>query len=407
MFRQNRQHTGKSSYRGTRYPSVRWRYQTGDAVQSSAAVGADGTIYIGSNDGYLYAIAPDGSLKWRYQTDDAVESSPAIGADGIVYFGSHDGHLYAINPDGTLRWRYPAGDPVRSSPVIAADGTIYVGSHGGSLCAINPDGGLEWQHSTITSPAHPQLYSSPAIGDDGTIYISTGRDDYLYAIHPDGSRKWDRFLGSEWGFSSPAIAADGSIHVGSDAGCLHVVRPDGTLAWPCAGQIPSGSSVSSSPAIGPDGTVYVGVNSAPAGPPYSTGYVLAIELVASDPVGVPRWSFPVDAAVNSSPAIDANGTIYVGANDGDLYAVKPDGTLDWKLPLNVPGQPAGAIGSSPAIGANGTIYVGSSDGHLYAIGDRNWLYTLLLMILEWLRRILERPRQLVARIHRRFLAGGQ
>jgi outer membrane protein assembly factor BamB len=407
MFRQNRRHTGRSSYSAARYPTIKWRYQTGGAVQSSAAVGADGTTYVGSNDGYLYAIHPDGSLKWRYQTADAVESSPAIGAAGIVYIGSNDGHLYGINPDGTPRWRYPAGDPVRSSPVIAADGTIYVGSHGGSLYAINSDGSLKWRHSTITSPAYPQLYSSPAIGDDGTIYISTGRDDYLYAIYPDGSRKWARFLGSEWGFSSPAVAADGTIHVGSDAGCLHVVRPDGTLAWGCAGQIPSGSSVSSSPALGIDGTVYVGVNSTAAGLPHSRGYLLAIELVASNPVGVPKWSFPVDAAVNSSPAIDANGTIYFGANDGHLYAVKPDGTLDWRLPLNVPGRPAGAIGSSPAIGADGTIYVGSSDGHLYAVGNRNWLYTLLLMILQWLRRILERPRQLVHRIQRRFQGEGQ
>ncbi|OPX21328.1 MAG: hypothetical protein B1H03_06830 [Planctomycetales bacterium 4484_113] len=31
-------------------------YATGDWVQSSAAIGEDGTVYVGSWDGYLYAF---------------------------------------------------------------------------------------------------------------------------------------------------------------------------------------------------------------------------------------------------------------------------------------------------------------------------------------------------------------
>jgi outer membrane protein assembly factor BamB len=65
-------------------------------VESSPAVGADGTIYVGSDDHNLYAINPDGSLKWRYDTGDKVYSSPAIGSDGTIYAGSDDDNLYAI-----------------------------------------------------------------------------------------------------------------------------------------------------------------------------------------------------------------------------------------------------------------------------------------------------------------------
>ena len=57
---------------------------------------SEGTVYIGSSDGSLYAIDSKGELKWRYQTEGWIESSPLIGADGTIYFGSNDNHLYAI-----------------------------------------------------------------------------------------------------------------------------------------------------------------------------------------------------------------------------------------------------------------------------------------------------------------------
>lgn len=42
------------------------------------------------------SLNPDGSLKWKYETGDTVESSPAIGLDGTIYVGSLDHYLYAI-----------------------------------------------------------------------------------------------------------------------------------------------------------------------------------------------------------------------------------------------------------------------------------------------------------------------
>ena len=82
-------------------------------LRGSPAIGADGTVYVGSCDNKLYAINPDGSLKWAYTTGDDGDSSPAIGADGTVYVGSYDGKLYAINPDGSLKWSYTTGGYVR------------------------------------------------------------------------------------------------------------------------------------------------------------------------------------------------------------------------------------------------------------------------------------------------------
>ena len=65
-------------------------------INVSPAIGADGTVYVGSDDHHLYAINPDGTLKWKFQTGYTVWSSPAIGSDETVYIGSNDNYLYAI-----------------------------------------------------------------------------------------------------------------------------------------------------------------------------------------------------------------------------------------------------------------------------------------------------------------------
>ena len=137
MFHYNAQHTGQCPYDTSKNNgTLKWKYQTGNRVLSSPAIASDGTIYVGSDDNYLYAINPDGTLKWRYQIGWKVESSPAIASDGTIYVGSDDNYLYAINPDGTLKWQYRTGGDIHSSPAIASDGTIYVGSYDNYLYAI-------------------------------------------------------------------------------------------------------------------------------------------------------------------------------------------------------------------------------------------------------------------------------
>ncbi len=52
-----------------------------------------------SGNGNLDALNPaDGSLKWKSATGVDIDSSPAIGADGTIYVGSGDDSLCALNP---------------------------------------------------------------------------------------------------------------------------------------------------------------------------------------------------------------------------------------------------------------------------------------------------------------------
>ena len=53
---------------------------------------------------------------------------------------------------------------------------MYFGSHDNKLYAINPDGTKKWEFVTGDG-----IDSSPSIGTDGTIYVGSD-DKKLYAI---------------------------------------------------------------------------------------------------------------------------------------------------------------------------------------------------------------------------------
>lgn len=338
MYHHDPQHTGRTTYAGPAKAKLLWSFTARNWIQSSAAIGSGGTIYVGSSDYNLYAINPDGTFKWSFRTDSYIDSSPAIGADGTIYIASIDNNLYAIHPDGTLKWTFQTGDDVSLSPVIGSDGIIYIGSGDGKIYAINPDGSLKWEFT-----AGDKIGSSPAIGIDGTLYAGSW-DRKLYAINPDGTQKWATALGNLI-FSSPSVGSDGTIYVGSDDGKLYAINSKGNIKWAFL----TGGNIASCPAIGVDGTIYVG------------SFDRKLYAINSD--GTLKWEFTTgDLIWGSSPAIDANGVIYIGSFDNKLYAINPDGTLKWEFLTD------DGIFASPAIGDNGTIYIGSKDRKLYAIG---------------------------------------
>jgi len=189
--------------------SPKWRFKTGGCVFSSPAIGNDGTVYVGSEDWYLYAITPDGELKWKFKTGGRVFSSPAIGNDRTVYVGLFC-HLYAVDPDGSLKWKFRTSGSC-TSPAIGNDGTVYVGSDDWYLYAITPDGNLKWKFKTGSGSnlgllglimwglLKDRVRSSPVIDNDGTVYVGS-EDGYIYAIYTDSSgpadSPWSMFRGN-------------------------------------------------------------------------------------------------------------------------------------------------------------------------------------------------------------------
>ena len=84
--------------------------QTGGTSGTADASGTGGMMTVTSDSWPCFGRDPQhtrlspvdtsadaGVLKWSFTTGDYVISSPAIGADGTVYVGSYDGRLYAIH----------------------------------------------------------------------------------------------------------------------------------------------------------------------------------------------------------------------------------------------------------------------------------------------------------------------
>jgi outer membrane protein assembly factor BamB len=180
---------------------VSWKFPTLDHIYASAALGQDragntNAIYVGSADGSLYAIRPDGRQIWRYDTGDPIRSSPAIGlAPGspsgapaeVVYFGSGSGKLYALNAaDGSLRWSYDTtpSDPelqdrndLNGSPALGKTG-VYIGSEDGDLVYVPYDYCLHAADPRC-STAHGDLpgrlaQASGAADAAGLFYVTPG-----------------------------------------------------------------------------------------------------------------------------------------------------------------------------------------------------------------------------------------
>ena len=198
------------------------------------------------------------------------------------------------------------------------------------------------------------LFTSPSIASDGTVYIGS-RGNNLYAVNTGGTEKW-RFEASESIMSSPTIGPDGTIYAGSHDGHLYALETDGTEKW----RFETGDWVLRSPAIDSEGTIYAGS---------LDGYLYAIS-----PEGEEEWKFDAKYPIRSSPAIGEDGTIYFGVYgiySYQLYALNSDGTKKWGFEAN------DRISACPAIDADGTVYIGSIDNNIYAVnpdGTLKWEY---------------------------------
>ena len=347
-------HTGRSPYSTASNPDgvEKWRFVTAGGVDGSPVIGDDGVIYFGdkSYTENFYAVYPNGTLKW---SNDVIEgwilSAPAIDEDGTLYVSSYDCYLYALNSDGSLKWKFHSGDSITSSPAIGYDGTIYFGNmenYDGRIYAINPNGTEKWHYDT-----GDRIASDPAIGDDGTIYIGSA-DGYLYAMNPNGTLKW-RFETGDQVKSHPSIADDGTIYVGSFDGNTYAINPDGSEKW----RFGNPGSGANSASIASDGTIYVA----------------GTDIYALNPDGSLKWTFDFGSsrnAAHSSPAISADGTIYIGVfheggPGGEIVVVNPDGTEKWRKYISNMWED-----SSPCIAEDGTVYIGSNS--LEFIGGSNY-----------------------------------
>ncbi len=323
---------------------VMFEWAVDGIVHASPAIAVDGTLYVGVQNRTdtvspcaLYALNPDGTIKWSYTGTTWVFGSPAIGPDGTIYYGAYHQNLVALNPDGSRKWEFNPGSAVVGTPAVGPDGAVYFGALGGGFYAFNENGTKRWEYAAAGG-----VISSAALTGDGSIYFVAGDD--LHALNADGTLRWRTGVGGSGVdspvYSSPAVAADGTLYVGSTFSGFHAINTDGTRRWTYG----SGQTFLASPVIDPGGNVLIG----------SSGVSSLTSAVALN------WTAPI-GGVLATAAMAADGRAYIGTREGTFVAIESDGAVAWQVDLGTP------ITSSAAIGADGLVYVGADDRKVRAL----------------------------------------
>jgi outer membrane protein assembly factor BamB len=315
-----------------------WAFPTSDPVDANPIV-VGGIAYVASRDNHLYAVdVKTGQPAWSYAADN-ISAAPTYAA-GYICVASAAGRFYAINArTGALAWQLttssapqyirgwatsgtavimPAGEALRAydvgtgaagiefaapagfTGILAAGGpdVIYALDHAGTVHAINvPNGVTLWRS--------PVLNSSPGIGmvaAGSTVYAGT-TNGMLYSLNAStGKVNWAYQAGHD--LHSEPVAGYGNVYVNDIGGFLHAIAaPDAKPLWTYG----TGGSGSIGPAVA-GSQVYA-----------CTSHSLQSLNAAT---GAPGWSFtpPGTASFNSTPTV-ADGVVYVGCDDNNLYAI--------------------------------------------------------------------------------------
>ena len=375
-FRRDRRNTGRSTLPAVYSGDYPWSFATGKGIFSTPVIDGDGIVYVGSADHYFYAVNPDGSLRWRYKTGELIDSAAALhrtepGSPPTVTFGSGDGFLYHLRTDNIanaadrLLWKFDAASAPgqgynnwwEGSVQIGFDGVIYAGNTNWNYYALNPDGTLRWTLATGNNN-----WSVAALADDGSLYWGSC-DTNVHATGADGRPKWHkRTLG--FVASSAAVARDGTLYIGSFDTHLYAFAPDSP--WP-KWKFQTGDHIYCSPALGQDADG--NTNAIYFGSTDGTFYAL-------QPDGKLNWSYYAGDPIRSSPALGAgpNGEpdaiVYFGCSNGKLYALNTaNGSRRWSFDTT-PKEPElkdrNDLNGSPALGKTG-VYVGGEHGYLWYV----------------------------------------
>jgi outer membrane protein assembly factor BamB len=388
---------------------VKWRFPTGDRIVSSPVMNR-GVIFVGSDDGHLYAVdAATGTLRWRHATRGPVASTPAV-ADGRVIFASYDGRIRAVDEvTGVLLWSFATqgerrfearglhgflpkaqtyADPFDvylSSPALA-DGVVYIGSGDGRVYALDAASGLpRWAFDT-----GEVVHASPAVAQ-GLVVVGSwnGR---LYGLDArTGAERWrfqagvDPLIFNQQGFQSSPVIHEGRVFVGCrDAHLYALELASGRELW----RFSTGASwVIASPVVA-QGRVFFATS--------DSSLVHAVEAATGQAV----WQQQDESYMFSSPVV-AGDALVIGVLNGSL-AVRElaTGALRWRWrteaaqanrgwvltadhrlngPMLYPSlwreQATSALDRQSSVGSlfstplvvGGVVYVGSADGALYAL----------------------------------------
>jgi len=389
---------------------VVFKVPDGSPIRSSPVIDlAKNAIYFGADDGNLYAIPlisfeQPRRAKWVFSPDPdpakryPMRTTPVIDeARNRIYIGADDGKLYAVDRDtgqpveGFAPNKRPAS--IRVPPALDQPrGVLYVGADDQQVLALNAlTGELGGPTNPTFNKAKGAIRAAPVI-DFVKSAIYFGSDDgRFYAIDRDNFQ--NDVFGPVEIFSpirgSPLLdilGAEAAIYFGADSGVFYAIDRKGSELYKFETLGPVRTKAAVDPIknavyfVSDDGRLYALYRN---GEKDSKGQPItgrergkqkfAIAIVTDNNPNpfdgdLPRSSPVVDRRLGAT----GTGTIIVGSVDGRLYGISPDSGRSQFI-LAVPGagtDPRAAIRTTPALYVSGPsssidIYIGADDGGLY------------------------------------------
>lgn len=249
-------------------------------------------------------------------TDDDSEPEPVAAWPSFQNDAGNTGYAEGRAPSDNLEieWEFKARkdvgtnehDEIRGGPVISEDGIAYIGAEDRAFYAIDiEDGSLVW-----STELPRRSWQTPLLYDDLIVVSITG-----------GVKAYDRHAGDlQWTFSikedrtpTPPVEQNGTIVVGTGEKKIYGIDADsGKDRW----QTDTDQDLSTPAAIH-DGFAYI------------CDWTIKIHVVDLS-TGVIRYTTSIGSGQITGATV-ANDMLYVGDNDGTLYAkdINNNGKTEW------------------------------------------------------------------------------
>jgi outer membrane protein assembly factor BamB len=298
--------------------------------------------FFGTRDGWLHAVRADGTIAWELRSTGGF-GVPLVQGD-TVYAGSSDGRLYAVAvATGTPRWTYEAREDLSTRPALA-DGLVLVQSLQDTVFAVDAaTGAWRWHHRREQKGEGLTIFGAASVQVNGGTAYAAFSDGFAIALDvKTGAQRWSRRVApAGTHLDVDGLAVDGErLYAAAFSGAvlaldarsgetLWSVEAPGATRLALAGglvvAVTSASVVGLSPTDG--GAIWTTpLGGSPSGAPAVAGKWL---LVPAGPGGV-RWLeaangrllrvFQPGTGVFGTPGV-GGGRVYVLSNGGDLFAL--------------------------------------------------------------------------------------
>ena len=242
---------------------LRWQFLAESGNGKGSLLGPEGTSYLlarvpdADAPEALYALDGAGKVRWSKPTPagDTWSTVPVMDAQGTLYLGSIGGKVYAVSGAGALLWVASVVQAKDTRPGAHQDWVFQVASSqqgtvlaatGRSVTALDAKGAVVWRHELKTGNQRSWL----SVGDDGSAIVASGRT--VLSLASDGAERWRYERAGTAG--QPLVDGAGVVYVpfsGSDYSELVALDATGHERWTYY------TGVITDMALGSDGTLYV------------------------------------------------------------------------------------------------------------------------------------------------------